>query len=70
MKVKVRDAACGVVQLSESEAVTLFDKIAMQHMHMSGEEFLKRWDAGEYEGRDWDSIPGLAEVAMVLPFAR
>jgi len=59
----------GVVELSESEAASLFDKIAWQHLHMSGEEFMKRWNAGEYEGKDWDTIPGLAEVAMLIPFA-
>ncbi len=37
---------------------------------MSGEEFLKRWDAGEYANTDWDRHPGLPEVAMLLPFAR
>jgi len=59
-----------VIELSESEAASLFDKIAWQHLRMSGEEFLKRWDAGEFKGKNWDAMPGLAEVAMLIPFAR
>ena len=66
----MREAPCGVVELSESEAASLFDKIAWENLHMSGVEFLKRWDAGEYRHTDWDAVPGLAEVAMLIPFAR
>ena len=68
--VNMREAPCGVVELSESEAASLFDKIAWENLHMSGVEFLKRWDAGEYRHTDWDAVPGLAEVAMLIPFAR
>jgi hypothetical protein len=70
MVVNMREAPCGVVELSESEAASLFDKIAWENLHMSGVEFLKRWDAGEYRHTDWDAVPGLAEVAMLIPFAR
>ncbi|PJK19731.1 hypothetical protein [Mycolicibacterium goodii] len=59
-----------VVELNDSEAEALFDKAAQRHLHMSGKEFLARWDAGEYAGQDWDRHPGLAEVAMLIPFAR
>jgi hypothetical protein len=66
------DVICtvGVVEVDASNGAELFDRIAMKNMSMSGSEFLKRWDAGEYEGMDWDSVPGLAEVAIALPFAR
>jgi hypothetical protein len=69
MSVKVKTTP-GVIELSEAEAASLFDKIAWQRLHMSGDEFIKRWDAGEYKGKDWDAVPGLAEVAMLIPFAR
>jgi hypothetical protein len=39
-------------------------------MGISGTQFLARWDAGEFEDMNWDDIPGLAEVATALPFAR
>lgn len=48
----------------------LFDQIARQNMGISGTEFLARWDSGEFDGVDWDDVPGLTEVAMALPFAR
>lgn len=63
-------AGDGVVELSEAQAAKLFDEIAMEKMGMSRVEFLHRWDQGEFEKVDWDSVPGLAEVAILLPFAR
>jgi len=69
MSVKVKTTS-GAIQLSESEAASLFDKVAWHHLHMSGDDFMKRWNAGEYKGQDWDAVPGLAEVAMLIPFAR
>lgn len=63
-------AAEFVVDLDDADAEALFDKAAQRHMSMSGHEFLARWDAGEYAGQDWDRHPGLAQVAMLIPFAR
>ena len=56
--------------LDERAGAELFDRIARRNMDLSGSEFLARWDSGAFEGVDWDSVPGLAEVAMALPFAR
>jgi hypothetical protein len=70
MSVKADAGRGGIVELSEAEAARIFDKIAQENLHMSGAEFLRRWDAGEYEGKDWDAVPGLAEVAMLISFAR
>lgn len=52
------------------DSADLFDRIAQANMSVTGSEFLRRWDSGEFEGVDWDSVPGLAEVATALPFAR
>jgi hypothetical protein len=62
--------ADGVVSLDRDHAADLFDRIARKHMDMSGAEFLRRWDSGEYASVEWDSVEGLAEVAMALPLAR
>jgi hypothetical protein len=70
MSVGIQSPIGGIVELNESEAADLFDAIAWENLHMSGREFLKRWDAGDYRGKDWDAVPGLAEVAMLIPFAR
>lgn len=64
------DAADGVVTMSAKEYDDLFDRIARKNMGISGAEFLRRWDAGEFEGVDWDSIEGLRAVAMAVPLAR
>jgi hypothetical protein len=65
-------ATCGVdvVELTEQQARGTFDKIARREMHMSGTEFLKRLDAGEFNGVDIDSVDGLADVWMALPLVR
>lgn len=60
----------GVVLLDNRESADLFDQIARKYMSITGTEFLARWDAGEFENANWDDVPGLAEVATALPFAR
>jgi hypothetical protein len=37
---------------------------------MSRAEFLRRWDAGEYQDLDVDSIPGLVDVVLALSLVR
>jgi len=64
------EATGGVEYMNRRDSAELFDQIARKNMGMSGTDFLRRWDAGEYEGQDWDAVPGLAEVATALPFAR
>lgn len=59
-----------VVELTDEEAADVFERVTRREMNMSSDEFLKRWDAGEYEGVDFDTVPGLVEVWMYLPFVR
>ena len=65
------DAIPGIDLVTPEEARALFDRRARQLLHISGEEFLRRWDAGDYrpvpddaEGRK------VGELVMMLPFAR
>jgi hypothetical protein len=37
----------GVIELSREEGIVLFDKAARNKLGISGDEFLRRWDAGE-----------------------
>lgn len=53
-----------------SEGADVLDRVAQREMGMSGVEFLARWDRGEFAGVNWDDVPGLADVAMVIDFAR
>jgi len=47
-----------------------FDRVVRREMGMSGEEFLRRWDAGEWDGVDLDDVPGLPNVWILLPMVR
>lgn len=60
-----------VQHATPEEGMALFDAQARQLLNISGEEFLRRWDAGEY--RDIADAPGhrhIMRLAMLIPFAR
>lgn len=64
------DGIPGIIQLTAEEGRALFDRKAREALGISGEEFLRRWDAGEYrpvpdtrEGRK------IGRLVMMLPFA-
>ncbi|MFD0199598.1 MULTISPECIES: hypothetical protein [Saccharothrix] len=59
-----------VVELSEVEAAAMFDRVTRRHMGISAEEFLARWDAGEWTDADLDDVDGLVEVWAYLPAVR
>jgi hypothetical protein len=59
-----------IISLTEEEAVATFDALAQREMGISGEEFLRRWDAGEWVDTDLDTVRGLVEVSMGLPLVR
>lgn len=64
------DAIPGVHFTTPEEAREIFDRQARETLGISGDEFLRRWDAGEYrpvpdtrEGRK------IGRLVMMLPFA-
>jgi hypothetical protein len=57
-----------IQELTREEGHELFDKVAQREMGMSGEEFLRRWDAGEFH--DEDEHPEAVNVSMLIPFGR
>jgi hypothetical protein len=61
-----------VRELSREEGRRLFDRQARRYLGISGEEFLERWDAGEYGDPDdrTKNPPGVMQLAMLLPFVR
>lgn len=63
-------AICEVHECTTEEAHALYDRMARKHLGISGTEFLRRWDAGEYEGVDLDSISGLVQLYIAMPFGR
>jgi hypothetical protein len=56
-----------VTEATRDEGRAMLDRAAREVLNISGEEFLARWDAGEY--RDADD-PAITRVAMLIPFAR
>ncbi len=61
----------GIRFLDDDEWWEFFDGQARDLMGMSGEEFLRRYDAGEYKDIKDDGEDGhLIMLIMLIPFAR
>ncbi len=59
--------------LSEDEGRAYFDEQAQRLMRMSGEEFITKYDSGQFNHQldnDTGDEPGLAQLVMLLPFGR
>ncbi len=56
-----------VVEASREEGIALFDRAARETLSMSGHEFLRRWDCGEWADEE---DPEVMSVAMLVGFAR
>jgi hypothetical protein len=65
------DPIQGVALLTPEEGRALFDRRVRLSLGISGEEFLRRWDAGEYQPIP-DTVEGrkVGEIVMMMPFAR
>jgi hypothetical protein len=57
-----------VHELTPDEGRELLDGMARHYLGMSGGEFVRAWDAREFE--DDPDRPGLMRVAMLLPLGR
>ena len=56
---------------SKEEAQQFFDAEAMKTLGISGDEFLRRWEAGEWQPVPDDTeVRKIAELSMMIPFAR
>lgn len=64
MVARSKKQAQPVQELTEEEWDELVDRSAQHFMQMSGEEFKRRWEAGEYP--DPDGTPAMY-VASLLP---
>ncbi len=66
-----RDSIRGVHVATKQEGRDLFDYQARKQLGISGQEFLERWDAGEYQ-RVADPVEArkVQRLAMLIPFAR
>jgi hypothetical protein len=60
-------AGIEVVEATREEGRAMLDRAAREVLNLSAEEFLAKWDAGDYED---DDDPAITRVAMLIPFAR
>jgi hypothetical protein len=54
--------------VTPEERWAIFDQAAQHYLHMSGEEFIRAWDAGEF-AEDPDH-PAIVSVYMLRPSDR
>jgi hypothetical protein len=65
------DAIAGIDLATPDEARMLFDRQARKLLQISGEGFLRRWDAGAYQPvRDTAEGRKVGQLVMMMPFAR
>ena len=57
-----------VKDLVGAKAKAFFDRQARLHLHMSGPDFIKKWDRGQFNGKS--DTPAVMRIAMLLPFGR
>ncbi len=55
-------------ELSQAEGRALLDRQARRYLQMSGDDFIRAWDRGEF--CDNPDRPDVLRVAMLLSFAR
>jgi hypothetical protein len=56
-----------IVELSEDEGRALFERQARKYLGMSGDEFLRKWDAGEIDDPDRSEV---LTVVFLIPLVR
>lgn len=55
--------------LSDEEAREIFDRRARRLLGISGEEFLRRYDRGDYHGQEYEDL-AVVSVEMIIPLVR
>lgn len=65
VKHRRNNAATKFQWLSNDEAWSVFDRMARQYLEMSGEQFMEKWEAGEFSGNV--DRPEVLRVAMLRP---
>ncbi len=57
----------GPGEADREEGKEILDRAAHRYLQMSGDEFMAKWDAGEFPEVDQ---PDVLNVALLLPFVR
>jgi hypothetical protein len=58
----------GIYEMTAADLNIVFDKAARKLVGLSGQEFVSRWNNGDF-GPDPDRMPGVTEVAALMPTA-
>ncbi|HEX5199733.1 hypothetical protein ACFQS1_28195 [Paractinoplanes rhizophilus] len=56
-----------VVELTPEQGRELFDRRARKLLGITGDEFLARWDSGDFMNSD---DPKVSSLAVLIPFTR
>jgi hypothetical protein len=56
-----------IIYLTQEEGIALLDRQARKYLGMSGEEFMRKWEAGEIEDPDRTEV---LTVAFLIPLAQ
>jgi hypothetical protein len=57
-----------IKELSLEEGRKLLDKQARRYLNMSGDEFIQKWESGEFD--DDPDRPEIMRLVMLIPFAK
>ena len=66
------EAADGVVWLEPEDGRAMFDALARKTLGISGDEFIRRYEAGEYRGLPCNDAANwpLIRLSMLIPCGR
>ena len=61
-----------IEEFTDDEAWALFNRQAQRFLQMDGKEFIRKWDAGEFDDPDdrTKNGPEVMRVATLLPLVR
>jgi hypothetical protein len=69
--VTAEDGMPPVYTVTPEQGRCLFDEAVRREMNISGEEFIQRWEAGEYWGiADEEGHRHIGDLIMMIPLAR
>lgn len=55
-------------EMSVEEGEAMFDSLARSSMNMSGEEFIRAWESGEFDNQP--ETPEVIRLVLLIPFTR
>jgi hypothetical protein len=66
----IGNAVAAVDVMTTAEAREAFDCAAQYFLNVTGDEFLRRWESGEFREDEAADQPGIIDLIMLLPLVR